>query len=179
MQLYQVFFFFFFFLQAPFSVDAWILFILGGSAEQETFVPYYVIKFLSVGRIYDRNLLWNCEEHRSLRMLLHWIPVFLWKFSTTGNLYPLKSWLWLAAVAFVVRWPISNALLNDIWLTRFKWMCNWNYWHNPWTVIKLGCRLAQKVKASAKTTSCKPMPRRYEFDYSQGQFVYWTCLLTV
>ena len=25
-----------------FSVDAWMLFILGGSAEQENFVPYYV-----------------------------------------------------------------------------------------------------------------------------------------
>ena len=36
----------------------------------------------------------------------------LWKFSTTGNLYSLKSWLWLAAVACVVRWPISNAFLK-------------------------------------------------------------------
>ena len=31
--------------------------------------------------------------------------------------------------------------------------------------------LAQMVKASAKTTSCKPLSRRYEFDSSQGQFV--------
>ena len=53
----------------------------------------------------------------------------LWKFRTTGNLYPLKSWLWLAVVACVVRWPISNALLNDIWLKCFTQMCNWNYWH--------------------------------------------------
>ena len=30
----------------------------------------------TVGQIYDRNLLWNCEEHQSLRMLLHWIPAF-------------------------------------------------------------------------------------------------------
>ena len=53
----------------------------------------------------------------------------LWKCSTTGNLYSLKSWLWLAAVACVARWPISNALLNDIWLTCFTRMCNFNYWH--------------------------------------------------
>ena len=53
----------------------------------------------------------------------------LWKLSTTGNLYSLKSWLWLAVVACVERWPISNALLNDSWLTCFTWMCNWNYWH--------------------------------------------------
>ena len=95
----------------------------------------------------------------------------LWKFSTTGNLYSLKSWLWLAAVACVVRWPISNALLNDIWLTRFTQMCNWNYWHKPCTVTKLAYRPAQKVKASAKTTSCKPLSRGYEFDSSQGKFV--------
>ena len=43
----------------------------------------------------------------------------LWKFSATGNRYSLKSWLWLAAIACVVCWPISNALLNDIWLTHF------------------------------------------------------------
>ena len=54
----------------------------------------------------------------------------LWKFSATGNLYSLKSWLWLAVVACVVRWPISNALLNDIWwLACFTRMCNWNSWH--------------------------------------------------
>ena len=35
-----------------------------------------------------------------------------------------QSRLWLAAVACVVRWPISDALLNDIWLTRFTRMCN-------------------------------------------------------
>ena len=51
----------------------------------------------------------------------------LWKFSTTGNLYSLKSWLWLGVVACVVRWPISNAL--DIWLVCFTRMCNWNYGH--------------------------------------------------
>ena len=53
----------------------------------------------------------------------------LWKFSITGNLYSLKSWLWLAVVACVVRWPISNALLSDIWLACFTRMYNWNYWH--------------------------------------------------
>ena len=53
----------------------------------------------------------------------------LWKFSTTGNLYSLKFWLWFAAIVCVVSWPISNALLNDIWLTCFTRMCNWNYWH--------------------------------------------------
>ena len=53
----------------------------------------------------------------------------LWKFSATGYLYSLKSWLWLAAVACVVCWPFSNAILNDIWLTCFTRMCNWNYWH--------------------------------------------------
>ena len=53
----------------------------------------------------------------------------LWKLSTTRNLYSLKSWLWLVVVARVVRWPISNALLNDIWLACFTRMCNWNYWH--------------------------------------------------
>ena len=37
--------------------------------------------------------------------------------------------------------------------------------------VKLVGRLAQMVKASAKTTSCKPLSRRYEFDSSQGQFV--------
>ena len=40
------------------------------------------------------------------------------------------------------------------------------------TVGKLAGRLAQMVKASAKTTSCKPLSRRYEFDSSKGQFVY-------
>ena len=30
-----------------------------------------------------------------------------------------------------------------------------------------------------KTTSCKPLSRRYEFDSSQGQFVVWTCVLIV
>ena len=53
----------------------------------------------------------------------------LWKFNTTGNLYSLKSWLWFAAVVCVVRWPISNALLNDTLVTCFTQMCNWNYWH--------------------------------------------------
>ena len=53
----------------------------------------------------------------------------LWKFSTTGNLYSLKTWLWLAVVACVVHWPISNVLLNDIWLACFTRMCNWNNWH--------------------------------------------------
>ena len=48
----------------------------------------------------------------------------LWKFSATGYLYSLKSWLWLVAVECVVRWPISKALLNDIWLTCFTRMCN-------------------------------------------------------
>ena len=48
----------------------------------------------------------------------------LWKVSTNGNLYSLKAWLWLAAVACVVRWPVSNALLNGIWLTRFTRICN-------------------------------------------------------
>ena len=32
-------------------------------------------------------------------------------------------------------------------------------------------KLAQMVMASAETTSCKPLSRRYEFDSSQGQFV--------
>ena len=41
----------------------------------------------------------------------------------------------------------------------------------PCTVVKLAGRLAQIVKASAKTTSCKPLSRQYEFDSSQGQFV--------
>ena len=45
-------------------------------------------------------------------------------FSTTENLYSMKSWIWLATVACVVCWPISNALLNDIWLTCFTRMCN-------------------------------------------------------
>ena len=49
----------------------------------------------------------------------------LWKFSTTGNLYSLKAWLWLAAVVCVVSWPISNVFLNDIWLICFTRMCNW------------------------------------------------------
>ena len=54
----------------------------------------------------------------------------LWKFSTTGNLYSPKSWLWLPVIACVVRWPISNALLNDIWLACFTRMHNCsNYWH--------------------------------------------------
>ena len=53
----------------------------------------------------------------------------LWQTNTTENL-SLKSWLWLAVVACVVRWPISNSLLIDIWLTYFTRMCNWNYWHN-------------------------------------------------
>ena len=53
----------------------------------------------------------------------------LWKFTTTGNLYFLKSWPWLAVVSRVVHWPISNVLLNDIWLACFTRMCNWNYWH--------------------------------------------------
>ena len=53
----------------------------------------------------------------------------LWIFSTTGNLYSLKSCLWLAVVACVMRWPINNALLNDIWLACFARMHNWNYWH--------------------------------------------------
>ena len=53
----------------------------------------------------------------------------LWKFSTTENLYSLKSRLWLAVVACVVRWPISDALLSDIWLACFTRMYNWNYWH--------------------------------------------------
>ena len=39
------------------------------------------------------------------------------------------------------------------------------------TVVKLAGRLAQMGKASAKATSCKPLPMRYEFDTSQGQFV--------
>ena len=121
----------------------------------------------SVARIYDRNLLWNCEEHQSIRLLLHWVPAFPMKFSTTGNLYWLKSWLWLAAVACVVHWPISNALLNDIWLTRFTRMYNWNYWHKH----RVLGRLAQMVKASTKTTNYKPLSRWYEFDSRQGQFV--------
>ena len=41
----------------------------------------------------------------------------------------------------------------------------------PCTVVKLAGRLAQMVKTSAKTTSCEPLSRRYEFDSSQGQFV--------
>ena len=41
---------------------------------------------------------------------------------------------------------------------------------NTMYVVKLTGRLAQMVKASAKTTSCKPLSRRYEFDSSQGQF---------
>ena len=53
----------------------------------------------------------------------------LWNFSTTENLYSLKSWMWLATVACVVCWTIINALLNDIWLTCFTRMCNWNYRH--------------------------------------------------
>ena len=86
----------------------------------------------------------------------------LWKVSATGYLYFLKSWLWLAAVACVVCWPISNALLNDIWLTRFTRMCNWILLtQTPCTV--LAGRVAQMVKASAKTTNCKPLSRRYEF----------------
>ena len=43
----------------------------------------------TVGRIYDRNLLWNCEEHQSLRMLLHWIPAFPMKIK--HNWKPLFS----------------------------------------------------------------------------------------
>ena len=38
-------------------------------------------------------------------------------------------------------------------------------------MVKLFGRLAQMVKAYAKTTSCKPLSRRYEFNSSQGQFV--------
>ena len=38
-------------------------------------------------------------------------------------------------------------------------------------MVKLAGRLAQMVKASAKTASCKPLSRRYEFESSQGQFV--------
>ena len=48
----------------------------------------------------------------------------------------------------------------------------------PCAVVKLAGRLAQMVKASAKTTSCKPLSGRYEFDSSQGQFV-WAYLLMV
>ena len=44
------------FQPALFSVDAWMLFILGSTAEQETFVPYYVIKFLQVMSSYVRNV---------------------------------------------------------------------------------------------------------------------------
>ena len=80
----------------------------------------------TVGRIYDRNLLWNCEEHQRLRISFIGFQRSLWKFSTTGNLYSLKSWLWLAVVACVVRWPISNALLNDIWIACFTRMYIWN-----------------------------------------------------
>ena len=83
----------------------------------------------------------------------------VWKFSTTGNLYSLKSWLWLAAIACVVRWPISNVLLKDCIIEK---TC---------TVVKLAGRLALMVKASAKTTSCKPLFRWYEFHSSQDQFV--------
>ena len=39
-------------------------------------------------------------------------------------------------------------------------------------------RLAQMVKASAKTTSCKSLSRRCEFDSRVNLFV-WTCLLKV
>ena len=35
---------------------SFILFILGGSAEQENVVPYYVIKFLQVIHSYVRNV---------------------------------------------------------------------------------------------------------------------------
>ena len=38
-------------------------------------------------------------------------------------------------------------------------------------MVKLAGRLAQLAKASAKTTRCKPLSRRYEFDSSKGQFV--------
>ena len=44
------------FWPALFSVDAWILFILGGSAEQENFVPYYGNKVLQVIESYVRNV---------------------------------------------------------------------------------------------------------------------------
>ena len=43
---------------------------------EDYFCRSYYFGSTTVGRIYDRNLLWNCEEHQSLRMLLHWIPAF-------------------------------------------------------------------------------------------------------
>ena len=51
MQLYQVWV-----LAGANLVDALIRFILGGSAEQENFVPYYVIKFLQVIHGFVRNV---------------------------------------------------------------------------------------------------------------------------
>ena len=71
----------------------------------------------------------TAKNTKAFECFVTWFQRSLWKFSTTGNLYSLKSWLWLAVVARVVRWPISNALLNDIWLACFTRMCNWNYWH--------------------------------------------------
>ena len=82
-----------------------------------------IIIIIISARMYDRNLLWNCKENQSLRMLLDWIPAFPMKIQHKWKPYSLKSWLWLAAVACVVRWSVSNALLNDIWLTRFTRMC--------------------------------------------------------
>ena len=46
----------------------------------------------------------------------------------------------------------------------------------PCTVVKLAARLAQMVKAFAKTTGCKPLSRRYEFDRLQPGSI---CLLMV
>ena len=96
----------------------------------------------------------------------------LWKCSTTGNLYSLKSWLWLAAVACVVHWPVSNALLIVISLTCFLECEIETSDTTPCTVVKPAGRLAQMVKASAKTTSCKPLSRRYEFDSSQSRCLF-------
>ena len=71
----------------------------------------------------------TAQNTKAFEWLFTGFQPFLWNFSTTKNLYSLKFWMWLATIACVVRWPICNALLNDLWLTRFTRMCNWNYWH--------------------------------------------------
>ena len=71
----------------------------------------------TVGRIYRFFF-----ETANFEWLFPGFQHSLWKCSSTENLYSLKSWMWSAVIVCAVRWPISNALLNDIWLT-----CS-NYW---------------------------------------------------
>ena len=60
------------------------------------------------------------ENLAQMETFIHWnIDWFWFNFAMLKSKYvwepvKLKHWLWLAAVACVVRWPISNALLNDI-----------------------------------------------------------------